>query len=352
MAKVRKLKCLSLPRGEVTLTLGGDPEFEVLDQSGELVRASDYFSFEGSIGTDGAGSQLELRPRPSTTPEGFVENVRPLVAKVANMGFILSTIGDHHPLGGHIHFGCSDPEVLIENVEDFLYVLDPFLGIPLRETNGRARGGYDVLSAWEEKPYGWEYRTPPVAYYAEFEMLRVVYKLAKGIGEHLLHEKELIFEVGPDGIPLSKYYLLFLTEEEVNYFFSFIERWRERSVNPFLPKEGVPKLFLSFGDDWYEEQRELFRAVVKKLEKELKKPVELYLYGLRKSRGVVWALPTAEDEVRLFEPPYPEVVRDSYIPYYRIGIPYLYRVEEVPSEKVLRWFESRLRELFEQEGLL
>ena len=57
------------------------------------------------------------------------------------------------------------------------------------------------MSAYEEKPHGWEYRTPPASIYGDFEVLRITYKLVKGLVEKLLREGELSYYVGKKGIP-------------------------------------------------------------------------------------------------------------------------------------------------------
>ena len=181
--------------GEISITLGGDPEFEVI-YDGEVVPASDISIFRDGdvydpIGTDGAAHTAELRPDCAYSEEEYVENFLGLVEEVKEEGVLLSVKGDRYALGGHIHIGSPNHnavQVLQDEVEGFVEVLDDFVGRVLLPTSGRARGDYACLGAYELKDYGWEYRTPPASFYADLEMVRIVYKLTKGLVETLLLE--------------------------------------------------------------------------------------------------------------------------------------------------------------------
>jgi hypothetical protein len=239
--------------GETTITLGGDPEFEVY-KDGELVPACELSIFShggtrGAIGTDGASSTAELRPAPSTSPREYVENFMTLARRVSERGILLSVKGDTYALGGHIHVGSSDQNVvriLKDEVRKFIEVLDDFVGRVLLPTSGRARGSYAYLGAYELKRYGWEYRTPPSSYYADPKMVRITYKLVKGLVETLLREGEISYETLDNGRAKPNEYLRFLTKREAEYFLGFPERWARGEVIPFVLMKGVsPVLFTS-----------------------------------------------------------------------------------------------------------
>ena len=232
---------------DATILLGGDPEFEVVDiLSGEVIPAKDIDLFwEGGdnpssvVGTDGSAYIAEIRPRACETPEEYVREVRSILEfiKKRNPWIDLSVEGNTYPLGGHIHVGAKNSlvrEALQANVRVFVEVLDDFIGKLLLPTSGAARGMYAELSAYEEKPHGWEYRTPPASIYGDLEVLRITYKLVKGLVERLLREGELSYYVGKKGIPPFDEYLAFLTEEEARYFLEFPKRWKEGRVSPFL----------------------------------------------------------------------------------------------------------------------
>ena len=232
---------------DATILLGGDPEFEVVDiLSGEVIPARDVDLFwEGGespssvVGTDGCSGIAEIRPRACQTPEEYVREVMSILEfiKGRNSWIDLSVEGNTYPLGGHIHVGAKNAlvrETLQANVRVFIEALDDFIGKLLLPTSGAARGRYAALSAYEEKPHGWEYRTPPASIYGDLEVLRIVYKLVKGLVEKLLREGEISYYVGKKGIPPFKEYLAFLTEEEARYLLDFPKRWKNGEVCPFL----------------------------------------------------------------------------------------------------------------------
>ena len=234
--------------GEISITLGGDPEFEVY-VDGDLTPAKDLYIFKkggtlGPIGTDGDADIAELRPEAAYSPEEYVENFLRLVKslrKRKRKNYALSVKGDVYPLGGHIHVGSPNRNVvrvLQGEVETFIEALDDFLGRVILPTSGAARKGTRNArpGVYELKHYGWEYKTPPSSFYADLEMVRIVYKLTKNLVETLLKEEELSYEV-VDGRAERKEYLRFLTEEETEYFLSFPQRWAQGEIPPFVPME-------------------------------------------------------------------------------------------------------------------
>jgi hypothetical protein len=236
--------------GNISITLGGDPEFEVY-VDGELVPAKKLPVFKrggkfGPIGTDGDSDIAELRPEAAYSPEEYVENFLRLVKslrKRKRRDYALSVKGDVYPLGGHIHVGSSNRNVvrvLQGEVETFIEALDDFLGRIILPTSGPARRGTRNArpGVYELKYYGWEYKTIPSSIYADTQMVRIVYKLVKNLVETLLKEEEISYEV-VDGKAERKEYLRFLTEEETDYFLSFPQRWAQGEIHPFVPMEEV-----------------------------------------------------------------------------------------------------------------
>jgi hypothetical protein len=340
--------------GEFSLTLGGDPEFEVIFD-GEVVPARSLSIFyDGDIydpiGTDGARSIAELRPDSAYSPEEYVENFLALVERVRKEGVLLSVQGDTYPLGGHIHVGSSNfyvVQVLQDEVECFVQVLDDFVGRVLLPTSGRARGGYARLGAYEFKNYGWEYRTPPASFYADLEMVRITYKLVKNLVETLLKEGELSYEVLENGRAKDEEYLRFLTPQEAEYFLSFPQKWARGEIVPLVPMGDIPPVLFVFRDEWDEDKVRVFKEALKGLP--VVRPVKLVLYGLAQRRGDYFALPTAPEKWRLKEefPKVPFVW--GAIPEIWVGIPYRFRrVEEIPQtllEEFVSWVEEYLAQL-------
>jgi hypothetical protein len=340
--------------GEISITLGGDPEFEVICD-GEVVPANSLFIFRDGdvyepIGTDGASHTAELRPDAAYSPEEYVENFLALLEEVKEAEVLLSVQGDTYALGGHIHIGSSNDlvvQVLQDEVKNFVQVLDDFVGRVLLPTSGRARGSYARLGEYETKDYGWEYRTPPASFYADPEMIRIVYKLTKGLVEFLLREGEISYETLEGGRAKPEEYLRFLTQEEAEHFLAFPERWAKGEIIPFVPMEDIPQVLFTFRDEWDDDNAWVFKEALKYLP--VKRPVKLVLYGLAQRRGDYFAIPTATEEWRLKEefPKVPFV--EGAIPEVWVGVPYRFRrVVEIPEallEEFVSWVEEYLAQL-------
>jgi len=154
--------------GKIAITLGADPEFEVIVR-GRVVSASDILGEnielpEGEIGVDGAGWPLELRPEPSETARGLVQNVaRLLVAVPREVGGLPSTIGERYAIGGHIHVGFGGGPA--PDYEDVARAIDRALGDIFYSLSSKTRlkAGYGGRGDWRSQRWGVEYRTPPAA---------------------------------------------------------------------------------------------------------------------------------------------------------------------------------------------
>jgi hypothetical protein len=237
----------------ISLTLGGDPEFEAY-VDGRIVPAIEVpifreGGFRGEIGLDEYNEIAELRPAYGYSPEEYLSNFLTLVERVRAEGILLSVKGDTFPLGGHIHIGSPNKKVstiLRMEEEAFVKVLDDYVGRVLRPTSGKARTGWGALGAscWEE--YGLQYCTPPSSYYADPEMVRITYKLVKNLVEFLLIEEELTYEVLDNGRAKPEEYLRFLSKEETEYFLSFPEKWARGEIVPFVPM-GSPAVLVAAG---------------------------------------------------------------------------------------------------------
>jgi hypothetical protein len=154
--------------GKAIVTLGADPEFEVIVR-GRVVSASDILGENielphGEIGVDGAGYPLELRPCAAETARELIHNVgRLLLAVPREARGLPSTVGEKYAIGGHIHVGfgggaAPDYEEIARAIDralgDIFYSLSP-------ET--RLKAGYGGRGDWRSQRWGVEYRTPPAA---------------------------------------------------------------------------------------------------------------------------------------------------------------------------------------------
>lgn len=161
---------------KVRISIGADPEALLIPPGrlkvGDLDyrRASSVFAFHqpagwrGGIGHDGAGDQLEVRPRPALRGKTVEQRIRWLLKKAADQsGCYVSVRGDRVPLGCHIHLSG---EAIRDNPfrwRQIVEALDWTIGTWALPLSGSARGGYRVLGAYEgyKRHGGFEYRTPP-----------------------------------------------------------------------------------------------------------------------------------------------------------------------------------------------
>jgi len=334
--------------GKVSITLGGAPEFEVY-VDGQVYKAYDFFLFRNGNPTSPIGvnwdspqfSTLAIRPTPTTSPKAYVKRFMTIAEKLGRAGFTLSVAGDTYPLGANIRIGSPDKyttQVLQDEVENFIEVLDSFIGKVLLPTSGRARGSNPV--AYELIRGGWEYRTPPPSFYADPEMVRIVYKLTKGLVETLLKKGEISYETLRSGKVKKEEYYRFLTAWEAEYFLSFPQKWMREKIFPFVPVGNAPRVLFRFLFLWG------LAGVLKRELKDLpvKRPIRLVFYTLEEHLGDYFAIPTATEEWRLKGKfPHPTYV-DGIIPEVWIGIPYRFAEREKMPEGLLKEFISWVRE--------
>jgi hypothetical protein len=282
-------KCL--PKVNFKIKFGADPEFELVERgSGYIVSASDVISGgtdrNDKIGVDGSGAQVELRPEPSGDINKFLLNVKSVLKEFANRYpyYSLSVQGDRYPLGGHIHLSIPSDDWVLR-------LLDNWVGGRVIDLSGGARGSYKRLSAYEVKPWGFEYRTPPAAIFLKPDVLKAVLAIMKGVlkayfngGVALYPTEEEVKRLG-----LEKYW------EVLNRFINdyneldkdVLRQWR-------VVVKVEPRVELGFGDDWKSEVKEFVRALFfKKVSKGLMKKLNdkgiyrVVFFGFRKDRGEV-----------------------------------------------------------------
>jgi hypothetical protein len=178
-------------------------------------------------------------------------------------------------------------------------------------------------------------------------MVRIVYKLTKGLVEFLLREGEISYETLENGRARPEEYLRFLSKEETEYFLSFPERWAKGEIIPLVPMGDIPPVLFTFRDEWDEDNLRVFKEALKDLP--VKRPVKLVLYGLARRRGDCFALPTAPEEWVLRDEFPKEPFIDGVLPEVWVGIPYRFRrVEEISSallDEFVSWVEEYLAQL-------
>lgn len=324
------LKVLPLEKKERSFwvcTFGADPEFEMLDSQTRyhVIRP---FGVGGTspttkIGVDGAGAQVELRPDPETEPLKLVENLQALIKEC---GHPLSVIGDVYPLGGHIHIGFPQEirETCTMHRQTFCKVYDYFLGRPLINLSGKARGGYKQMTSFETKNWGFEYRTCPSAWMLNPQIALIFIKLVKGITEELVNKGTLIVhENTTSHFPSDEDFLRYITLDELHYYKNFGKNFVKQKVLPSINSRWQaldPGVSTSFHGLWADEVMNVVIARVKAIP--VKGAYAITLYGLGGARGTVtagWQVPGCETVV------IEGTASQSY------GIPYMWRMDEFPE---------------------
>ncbi len=297
MEKNGLLKKRSLEKKKPVVTLGADPEFEYVDPDSEEILNCREMGIQdrvpiagvgstGRIGSDGSGCQRELRPEPSTSPEGLIENIEKLIQ--AGLDEVWSLRGDRFSLGGHIHIGG------VEESRDFGKLLDYYLA-PLdvlnspirRESNYGKPGSPDSV---RKQSYGMEYRTPPVGWLASKDLAKATLKIVKFAAEkHFYGEDiEITDNLGADLERLG------LTEDEVKNFFDEIHKYQAEG----LPKDlkaawghkVPPKFVLEFRDRWHADVKEYIETIVRRMAAEEQLGGRCVFYGLASDRGNVFSV--------------------------------------------------------------
>jgi hypothetical protein len=70
-------------------------------------------------------------------------------------------------------------------------------------------------------------------------MVRITYKLVKGLVETLLRKGKLSYKTLDDGKAREEEYYRFLTKGEAEYFLSFPQRWARGEISPFVPVKSL-----------------------------------------------------------------------------------------------------------------
>lgn len=151
------------------LTIGADPEFEIIDKRGNLLGASVFFGGGTEIGTDGHQETGELRPPHGRSPYHFMRNLKRTMRKLVNSTVlptdarIMAGGGTKVSTGGHIHFGEKTyprdlPKLLHKHVGQ--YVLACQTGRRNESTNTIREGGSDAVRPADAHT-GWEWRSLP-----------------------------------------------------------------------------------------------------------------------------------------------------------------------------------------------
>ena len=161
------------------ITLGCDPEFGLVNPEGTIVNAMGCVKEQigVSFGLDHGGRIMELRPAPSPTPMGLVDNIRALMVKGLSLNpetskhrWKAGSMVDTDAIGGHVHLGhksfIDSPlgNRVIELLNRVVTPLFILLEHPVEAVHRRVGTGYGAVSgsnSMRNQPHGVEYRALP-----------------------------------------------------------------------------------------------------------------------------------------------------------------------------------------------
>jgi hypothetical protein len=135
--------------------LGADPEFLLFDrESGNIVRANSILSKTGYLGSDGA--MAEIRPRPATTTEALIVNMKKIFESDGavkhidqykwSSGCYYKDKSRDYPIGGHIHVGTPMKIAKLDGKAKEAFfralnkILDELIALPLIKLDGVEEG--------------------------------------------------------------------------------------------------------------------------------------------------------------------------------------------------------------------
>ncbi|MGD9161259.1 MAG: hypothetical protein PVG39_22795 [Desulfobacteraceae bacterium] len=170
------------------VVMGADPEFLLIDSSGNVVFAQNVIAKDGKVGSDAA--MIEVRPDPARTPAGLVKNIRDILGNNQLMspvrgykwvaGCYLKDPNRDYPMGGHIHIGNPIKVAELNMTKRLIFfnafnkVLDELLSIACIKLDGDEMGscrrskcvmsnpgtsGWGFFGEWREHDGRLEHRT-------------------------------------------------------------------------------------------------------------------------------------------------------------------------------------------------
>lgn len=184
------------------ITIGADPEFEIIEND-EFVPANTVFNTgsDREIGCDGAACTGEFRPKYATTIKSAVKNLKGLITEASKQVQGISVAGNYVALGGHIHFGN------VGRNDEFVKILDFYIGFYTIDKSGEKRGQYRRLSSSERKNWGFEYRTPPAMIYKKPQYYYLWIKIAKNLADNFyIKNIKIVYYTNPLSRPTKEEY--------------------------------------------------------------------------------------------------------------------------------------------------
>lgn len=202
MGKAKK-KSIWISEPSERITIGCDPEFALVKDSGEAAYADTAFTDKwAQLGSDGPCA--ELRPDASDSVEGLVRNIERLLKNnsrtiekfkwIGGATYSHRLMSRRYPIGGHVHFGLPNLPGAARNSEHILQrrvgrILDEMVAVPLvridtplpAERRGALRyGRFEDMKTYD---YKFEWRVPSGLWLVHKDLTFAILCTAKAVVE-------------------------------------------------------------------------------------------------------------------------------------------------------------------------
>lgn len=290
VVSILDLKSMFKPN-KLSITLGVDPEFEYVHNKEVIIPPNELNGccrLRGKIGSDGHGSQIEIRTSPSTNENDIVEDMKKSFGKISYIN--LSAISKKESCGGHIHIGAKIQNILAKVTldEKIRFLFDHFLGKQFIKINSDLRQicGFGRLNDFRKQSWGFEYRTLPAACFQNPKIVRIILKIARNICSKYYSHLPITYN------RLLKYEdyerVCGLTKSEYKYFVNFssiFNKTKERNIIKFWCKStSKSKFTIEFCDSWSEDTIKLFKKEFEGLITPFH--IKIIMYGLKNDNEI------------------------------------------------------------------
>lgn len=203
LQKYVNLEKISKDISQNKITLGTDPEFEILNSENMNITPMEVKNCK-KIGLDGCGRQLEIRPAFKYSPKDITNEISNIM-KILN-GKKISVNEGTEPLGAHIHIGIDTVWYNIdkENINQVLSnIYSCFIGSIFIETNNDLRRyhNYGNINDYRNQNHGIEYRSLPSYVFIDKKLTNLIFKIFYNITEYFInrieHNEPIIFHRKP-----------------------------------------------------------------------------------------------------------------------------------------------------------
>lgn len=281
----------SFKPSKLSITLGVDPEFEYINNKEVTIPPNELNGvcrLRGKIGSDGHGSQVEIRTSPSTDENNIIKDMKNSFSKISYLE--LSAESRKESCGGHIHIGAKIQNILAKVIldEKIKSLFDCFLGRQFTKINSVSRQncGFGKLGDFRPQAWGFEYRTLPAACFQNPKIVRIILKISKQLCSKYYGHIPITYN------RMLKYEdyqrVCGLTLSEYKYFVNFssiFDKTKTQNIIKFWCKSTPKSKFtIEFCDKWSEESIAMFKKEMDNLITPFH--INIIMYGLKSDREI------------------------------------------------------------------